>query len=144
MAINSLPKSEYVDAVLNLIELTQKGKLNWRPVKLDFERISELGFASEQYEADFQDVTLRLTFASPRLAPQKSRMTDAEAFVHVLAAPTGVLLQAIKPNGEVVVDFPDIPPLRGLHQAIRLKDNHEEVALLKAINEAVSAVNGSK
>src|SRR5579863_1902309 len=113
MAMSSLPKTEYVDAVLNLIELTQKGELAWHPVRPPHDQLKELRVSESQYEADFQGVRLVLSSGhatTPAFKPKNA----AESILLVLTAPTGIKLQAIKPDGEIVADFPDIPALRSL------------------------------
>lgn len=131
----------WVDAVFQLIRLTQTGAAIWRPVDQDDPRYPI------SYVSDFDGHVIRLdrveeiNFAgflgslglTPWIPSTSSRRGDTDVGGIGGIGIGGISLRVFKPDGSLLMRFPDIPPLRGLVDAIEAQNAGEADAFLQKL-----------
>lgn len=123
-----------VDAVLDLVKLTNQGKLRWR-------RNGDPSLYTDEFEADLGDKLLRLTAVLPSSVFVPTRGLFDSMF-HRDEGPR--IKNRIYPylrvygKGDLLLSFPDIAPLRSLLNAVEAQLNEAEGNVLEEIRKAAS------
>ena len=118
---------KWVDAITDLMQLTQKHQLLWRR-----DEVPRHPYPGPCYITEFSGNTLIL---------QSKPFEKADAGSSWIRALSGVIgsayvLRAFKPDGDLLMTFPSVSALTGLKIAIDAQVNSDADAFLQAIHQA--------
>ncbi len=124
-------QKKWVDGVLKMIQLTQGGSLVWKLAD------PEAGFAYA-YHAPFEGNIVIFERTLLFDVPQQFNGPLASALFGIakIGANEKIALKVQKPDGELLMQFPMISPLRGLAAAIEEQLSRESDAFLAALAAA--------
>ncbi len=119
--------AKWVDAITDLMQLTQKHQLLWRR-----DEVPRHPYPGPCYITEFNGNTLIL---------QSKPLEKADVGNSWIRALSGVIgssyvLRAFKPDGELLMTFPSVSALTGLKIAIDAQVNSEADSFLQAIHQA--------
>lgn len=119
--------AKWVDAITDLMQLTQKHQLLWRR-----DEVPRHPYPGPCYITDFNGNALIL---------QSKPFEKADVGSSWVRALSGVIgsayvLRAFKPDGELLMTFPSVSALTGLKIAIDAQVNSEADSFLQAIHQA--------
>ncbi len=119
--------AKWVDAITDLMQLTQKHQLLWRR-----DEVPRFPYPGPCYITEFNENTLMLQ------SKPFEKADVGSSWVRALSGVIGsaYILRAFKPDGELLMTFPSVSALTGLKIAIDAQVNSEADSFLQAIHQA--------